>query len=131
MRPGSRSSRRRLTSSTVTSEVAHRRRGRAGRTSDPRRAARPEMSAANVARIGVYAAVAALLLPSGAAGQQRAPTLEEFLAAPFAADLVAGPSGQIAWVENVLGARNVYVAEPPAYRARQVTRHTTDDGQRF
>ena len=81
-------------------------------------------------RVNACAVIGALLLPVRATSQQQ-PTLEQLLSAPFAADLVAGPLGQIAWVENVLGARNVWIAEQPAYRARPVTRYSADDGLRL
>ena len=37
--------------------------------------------------------------------------------------------GKLAWIQNAKGVRNVWVAEPPEYRGRQVTRYTADDGQ--
>ena len=57
-------------------------------------------------------------------------TLAQVLSAPFASDLVAGPEGRsVAWIGDVDGRRNVYVAEAPAWQARQVTRYAADDGQ--
>ena len=79
---------------------------------------------------GAAALLSASLLALPASAQQT-PTLEQLLSAPFASDLVAGPNGKIAWVEIVLGARNIWVAEPPAYAGRQLTRHTADDGRRL
>src|SRR5688500_5588238 len=64
-----------------------------------------------------------------ALGQAR-PTLRDFMSAPFASELVASPSaGKVAWMQNVLGARNIWVAEPPAYRGRQVTKYAGDQGR--
>ena len=58
------------------------------------------------------------------------PALEQILAAPFPTELLASPSGgKLAWVLNVRGARNLWVAEPPEYKGRQVTRFDKDDGQ--
>src|SRR5690606_4063115 len=37
--------------------------------------------------------------------------------------------GAIAWVVNERGARNVWVAEAPAYRGRRLTSYEEDDGQ--
>lgn len=57
-------------------------------------------------------------------------TIEQVLSAPFATNLVAAPSGQkLAWVFDERGARNVWVAEGPAYAARALTRYTGDNGQ--
>jgi dipeptidyl aminopeptidase/acylaminoacyl peptidase len=64
------------------------------------------------------------------AAQQPAVTLEGLLSAPFPAELLAAPAGgKLAWSQNAKGVRNIWIAEPPEYRARQVTRYTTDDGQ--
>ena len=49
---------------------------------------------------------------------------------PFPNELVAAPGGaRIAWAFNEQGRRNVWVAEGPAFTARQLTRHARDDGQ--
>lgn len=64
------------------------------------------------------------------AAQPPAVTLEGLLAAPFPYELLAAPTGgKVAWVQNAKGVRNVWVAEPPEYRGRQVTRYAEDDGQ--
>src|SRR5438105_10573522 len=52
------------------------------------------------------------------------------MSAPFPTDLIAARAGgKIAWVFDARGARNVWVAEPPDYKARAVTAYTDDDGQ--
>jgi dipeptidyl aminopeptidase/acylaminoacyl peptidase len=59
-------------------------------------------------------------------------TLEQALSAPFTSDLRAAPAGRkLAWVTDIDGRRNIWVAEPAAsgYVSRQVTRYTDDDGQ--
>src|SRR6185312_5248007 len=57
-------------------------------------------------------------------------TMEQVLSYPYASGMVAAPNGgHVAWVRNVAGARNVWVADAPAYKPRQVTRYTADDGQ--
>src|SRR5690242_21844777 len=64
---------------------------------------------------------------------QKAPTLEQFLSAPFPTELNAAPAkGRVAWVFNAQGARNIWVAEPAAggsYKSRQITPYKNDDGQ--
>jgi dipeptidyl aminopeptidase/acylaminoacyl peptidase len=66
---------------------------------------------------------------------QSAPfTIEQALSAPFTTDLRAAPAkGRLAWVANIGGRRNVWIAEPGSgsntYISRQVTQYTEDDGQ--
>jgi dipeptidyl aminopeptidase/acylaminoacyl peptidase len=75
---------------------------------------------------------ACVLLLAGAARlpAQGGPTLEQILSAPFPAELLASRTGgKLAWTQNARGVRNIWVAEPPAYRGRQVTRYEKDDGQ--
>jgi dipeptidyl aminopeptidase/acylaminoacyl peptidase len=56
-------------------------------------------------------------------------TLEQVLSAPFVSNLVAAKSGdRIAWTVNQQGKRNIWVAEGPAYSARQLTAYQEDDG---
>jgi dipeptidyl aminopeptidase/acylaminoacyl peptidase len=77
----------------------------------------------------VIAAFLLSLAPT-AVGQQRGFTLEEAMSAPFPAELVAAPAkGRLAWVFNTRGMRNIWVAEPPDYHARQITSYNQDDGQ--
>lgn len=68
---------------------------------------------------------------SGAAAAQQAPfTLEQVMSAPFPSELVAAPAGgKVAWVFDARGVRNIWVAEPPDYKARALTSYTADDGQ--
>ena len=57
-------------------------------------------------------------------------TLERVMSAPFPSDLVVSPSGnKAAWEFNDQGKRNVWVAEGPDFKARQITFYTEDDGQ--
>ncbi len=88
------------------------------------------------ARFAFAAAALLALLPGLAAAAQKpaAPpekiTLEGLMSAPFPEELLASRTGaKLAWIENAQGARNVWVAEPPDYRGRQLTRYTADDGQ--
>ena len=58
------------------------------------------------------------------------PTIAQILSAPFASDLVAAPTGErIAWLLNIEGKRNVWVADGPNFKARQLTRYDKDEGQ--
>ena len=62
--------------------------------------------------------------------RQKPFTLEQVMSAPFPSDLVAAPSGgKVAWVFNSRGVRNIWVAEPPDYKARALTSYSEDDGQ--
>ena len=60
-------------------------------------------------------------------------TIEQALSAPFTSELRAAPArGRLAWVANIGGRRNLWVAEPGvggAYVSRQVTHYGDDDGQ--
>ncbi len=60
-------------------------------------------------------------------------TIEQALSAPFANELRAAPAkGRLAWVANLGGRRNLWVADPGsggAYVSRQVTHYGDDDGQ--
>jgi len=57
-------------------------------------------------------------------------SLEQVMSAPFPSEMTAAPKGgTIAWVLNQHGARNVWVAQAPAYQGRQLTRYSADDGQ--
>jgi dipeptidyl aminopeptidase/acylaminoacyl peptidase len=57
-------------------------------------------------------------------------TIDQALSAPFPSDLTAAPAGdKIAWVFDARGVRNVWVAESPDFKARQLTHYTEDDGQ--
>jgi dipeptidyl aminopeptidase/acylaminoacyl peptidase len=77
----------------------------------------------------VFAVVLVASLPRAA---RPAVTLEGLLAAPFPSELLASPmGGKLAWIQNANGVRNLWVAEPPEYKGRQVTPYTLDDGQQL
>jgi dipeptidyl aminopeptidase/acylaminoacyl peptidase len=77
-----------------------------------------------------FAVAALFLLSCLPLAAEPAVTLEGLLSAPFPTELLASPTGaKLAWIQNAKGVRNVWVAEPPDYRGRQVTRYTADDGQ--
>jgi len=57
-------------------------------------------------------------------------TIDKLLSAPFPTSLVASADGRtIAWVQNALGVRNIWVAEAPGWQGRQLTGYQADDGQ--
>ncbi|MGH9729610.1 MAG: prolyl oligopeptidase family serine peptidase [Candidatus Acidiferrales bacterium] len=57
-------------------------------------------------------------------------TLQQVMSSPFPDELVAARNGErIAWVFDIRGVRNVFVADGPDFKARQVTHYTEDDGQ--
>lgn len=57
-------------------------------------------------------------------------TLEAVMSYAFPSNLVASPSGDlVAWIFNWQGKRNIWVAQGPEYKARQLTSYTLDDGQ--
>jgi dipeptidyl aminopeptidase/acylaminoacyl peptidase len=83
-------------------------------------------------RVRARFAFALLVLLPGLAGAAQPPavTLEGLLSAPFPEELLASKAGaKLAWIDNAKGVRNVWVAEPPDYRGRPITRYTADDGQ--
>jgi dipeptidyl aminopeptidase/acylaminoacyl peptidase len=74
--------------------------------------------------------LAALLAPASMLAQASAVPIDAIMGAPFPSSMTAAPSGGVvAWVQNDKGVRNIWVAAPPAYQARQITQYTTDDGQ--
>lgn len=57
-------------------------------------------------------------------------TIEQVLSSPFPSDLIAAPSGErIAWVFDAQGKRNIWVADGPEFKARQLTQFNEDTGQ--
>jgi dipeptidyl aminopeptidase/acylaminoacyl peptidase len=71
-----------------------------------------------------------LLLLAAIAAHAAAPfTLEQAMSAPWPSELTASKRGNLAWVFNARGVRNIWVAEPPNYKARAITANKEDDGQ--
>src|SRR4030095_817412 len=57
-------------------------------------------------------------------------TLDQVLSSPSPPDLVAAPKGErIAWVFDAEGKRNIWGAEGPDFKARQLTEYNQDTGQ--
>jgi Tol biopolymer transport system component len=99
----------------------------------------PQRSRPALTALAALVAVARLALsPPAAVAQQdaRRPapaaafTLEQVKSYPFPNELTASPAGnRLAWALNERGLRNVWVAEGPEFRARQLTSYRADDGQ--
>lgn len=57
-------------------------------------------------------------------------TMAQVLHYPYATELAAAEQGDaIAWVNNIDGVRNIWMARRPAFAPIQVTQYTEDDGQ--
>jgi len=79
-------------------------------------------------RIVLLVAMVVMLFPTAYA--QRSFTLEQIKSYPFPNELTVSATGaRIAWAFNERGARNVWVAEGPEFKARRLTNYETDDGQ--
>ncbi len=77
--------------------------------------------------------VSTVIVCTQASAQNRAFTIGQIFSAPFPSDLVAAPAhGRFAWVFNLRGSRNIWIAEPAggeSYKTRPVTSYKGDDGQ--
>jgi dipeptidyl aminopeptidase/acylaminoacyl peptidase len=75
-------------------------------------------------------ALLALVTIAQTAAAQASFTMEQVKSYPFPNALTSSASGsRIAWALNEQGRRNVWVAEGPDFRPRQLTRYDVDDGQ--
>jgi dipeptidyl aminopeptidase/acylaminoacyl peptidase len=75
--------------------------------------------------VAALSALVAMALPASANF-----TMEQVLHYPYSDNLASAEhADRIAWVRDVNGVRNVWVAEGPAFKAHQVTQYTEDDGQ--
>ena len=71
-----------------------------------------------------------LLIVIPRANAQKPFSLEQVMSAPFPSNLIAAKkSNRIAWALDQEGRRNIWVAEGPAFTARQLTKYSDDDGQ--
>jgi N-acyl-D-aspartate/D-glutamate deacylase/dipeptidyl aminopeptidase/acylaminoacyl peptidase len=63
------------------------------------------------------------------AGTANSFTLDQVLSSPFPSELTASSkSDRVAWVFNAQGKRNIWVAEGPQFKARQLTQNNEDSG---
>ena len=77
-----------------------------------------------------YLLLAGILFSFAAVAEAQNFTLEQVLSSPFPSDLIVSKRGdKLAWAFDAEGKRNIWIAEGPAFAARQVTRTNTDDGQ--
>src|SRR5918992_2075779 len=88
------------------------------------------MSLVHYTRVAFLAVPLAFAAPVAAAQQAAAFPVEQVKSYPFPNELPAAATGtRLAWALNERGARNVFVAEGPDYRPRQLTTYRLDDGQ--
>ena len=72
--------------------------------------------------------ISTLFFPNGLHAQKY--TLEDILSTPFPSSLIAAQKvDRVVWVFDHRGMRNIWVAEGPDYKARQLTNYEKDDGQ--
>ncbi len=79
----------------------------------------------------ILSALAGATLSVVTVDAQAAPfTMEQVLHYPYATELASAEhADRIGWVRDVAGARNLWVADGPAFRPRRVTNYLDDDGQ--
>jgi dipeptidyl aminopeptidase/acylaminoacyl peptidase len=71
-----------------------------------------------------------LLMVAADSARAQTFTLEQVMSSPFPSELTVSKRGdKIAWAFDAEGKRNVWIAEAPAFAARQLTRYNDDDGQ--
>jgi dipeptidyl aminopeptidase/acylaminoacyl peptidase len=74
-------------------------------------------------------AIALLVVVTGRIDAQSF-TLEQVMSSPFPSELTVSRRGdKVAWAFDAEGKRNVWIAEAPAFAARQLTHYDKDDGQ--
>ena len=83
---------------------------------------------------GVLVATTLVSSASMAVAQAKGFTIEQALSAPYTSNLNAAPSKRrLAWVANIGGRRNLWMADPASdgkgYVSRQITHYDQDDGQ--
>ena len=73
-----------------------------------------------------------LLYSLSALAENQSFTLEQVMSSPFPSGLTAAASAnRVAWVFDLRGERNVWIADAPQFEARQVTHYQGDDGQQI
>ncbi len=85
----------------------------------------------SLAPIFLFVLAATAAIGTAASVSAQAPfTVRDVLSSSTASGLVAAPVGdRIAWIENHEGRRNLWVADGPDWRGRQLTNYHVDDGQ--
>jgi dipeptidyl aminopeptidase/acylaminoacyl peptidase len=70
-----------------------------------------------------------VLLVVAARSHAQSFTLEQVMSSPFPSDLIVSKRGdKLAWAFDAQGKRNIWIAEAPAFTARQLTHYDKDDG---
>ncbi len=83
-------------------------------------------------RVALFVCMIALFTARSSDASGRTFSLAQILDYSFPSQLVASKSGdRIAWVENTHGIRNIWVADGPAFRPRQITDYRNDDGRQI
>ena len=78
----------------------------------------------------VFVICAVAFIPFAPAAAASNFTMQQVLDYPYTTGLAAAEhGGHIAWVRNLRGFRNVWVADAPSFKPRQVTHYAQDDGQ--
>src|SRR5712692_1611786 len=74
-------------------------------------------------------AIALLVVVTGRIDAQTF-SLEQVMSSPFPSELTVSKRGdKVAWAFDAEGKRNFWIAEAPAFAARQLTHYDKDDGQ--
>src|SRR6266540_5475190 len=84
-----------------------------------------------VAAVTTLSVVGSAAAAAQAVASRSAPfTVNRVRSYPFPNELTAAATGsRVAWAFNEQGRRNIFVAEGPAFSARQLTHYDRDDGQ--
>lgn len=78
---------------------------------------------------GIFLALAFTAMLAAVPARGQGFTVEQALSYPYPYGLTAAAHGErIAWVFNIRGARNIWVADGPDFRAHQLTHYSGDDG---
>jgi dipeptidyl aminopeptidase/acylaminoacyl peptidase len=81
-------------------------------------------------RLPAFTLAAIILAPCGFAATGSGFSMAQVLHYPFASELAAAQRGDvIAWVCNLDGVRNVWMARGPDFKPAKITQFTADDGQ--
>src|SRR5258705_9082573 len=74
--------------------------------------------------------LATLLAIIAASARAQTFSLEQVMSSPFPSKLTVSKRGdKIAWAFDAEGKRNIWIAEAPAFTARQLTHYNSDNGQ--
>lgn len=74
--------------------------------------------------------IVAIVFLSGPCLEAQSFSLEQVMSSPFPSELIVSKRGdKIAWAFDAEGKRNIWIAEAPAFAARQLTHYNNDDGQ--